>query len=250
MHDERDDVPPAASRREGPLFAVFDADLTLTRRPTWSSFLLYANEGRPMSRARMAGGVLKHAARYKLGLGGTRQDVREAALRHGVAGRLRAEVDPLADAFTDELMAKGLRRHARAVVEAHRAAGHTLMIASAGVDLLIDRLADRLGIEHRLHTPLLWEEERLAERLGGASVYAGEKVARVRDYLEGQGGRLVAFYSDHKTDLPLIAAAERGVAVNPSPTLRREARAANLPIENWDAEGPPASVAAAATLGA
>ena len=222
---------------------MFDADLTLTRRPTWSSFLLFANEGRPMSRARIAGGVLKHAARYKLGLGGTRQDVREAALRHGIAGRLRAEVDPLADAFTDRLVERGLRRHARAVVEAHRAAGHTLMIASAGVDLLIDRLAERLGIEHRLHTPLLWEEERLAERLGGASVYAGEKVARVEAYLAERGGRLVAFYSDHKTDLPLIASAARGVAVNPTPTLRREARARGLPIEDWDADQPPASAA-------
>ena len=201
-----------------------------------------------MSRLRMAGGVLKHAGRYKLGLGGTRQDVREAALRHGIAGRLRAEVDPLADAFTDALMARGLRRHARAVVEAHQAAGHTVMIASAGVDLLIDRLAERLGIEHRLHTPLLWEGDRLADRLGGASVYAGEKVARVRDYLEGQGGALVAFYSDHKTDLPLIEEAARGVAVNPSPTLRREARARGLPVEDWDADQPPASVAAAASL--
>ena len=200
-----------------------------------------------MSRARMAGGVLKHAARYKLGLGGTRQDVREAALRHGIAGRSRAEVDPLADAFTDRLMETGLRAHARAVVEAHREAGHTLMIASAGVDLLIDRLAERLGIEHRLHTPLLWEEERLAERLGGESVYAGEKASRVEDYLAARDGRLVAFYSDHKTDLPLIEAAARGVAVNPTPTLRREARARGLPIEDWDAGQPPAS-ASAATL--
>lgn len=229
-------------------FAVFDVDLTLTKRPTWSSFLLYANEGRPVTRARIAGSVLKHAVRYKLRLGGTRQEVREAALRHGIAGRPREEIEPLANAFTDELMRSGLRRHAVAVLDAHRAAGHELVVASAGVNLIIDRLCDRLGIEHRIHTELLWEEEVLAARFAGVSMYAEEKVRRVEAMLAERGGRLAAFYSDHKTDLPLIAGAKRGVAVNPSPTLKREAAARGLPIEDWDAEGVPGSVTAAAGL--
>jgi phosphoserine phosphatase len=41
------------------------------------------------------------------------------------------------------------------------------------------------------------------------------------------------FYTDSITDLPLLEAVGRPVAVNPDPRLRRLARRRGWPIEDW-----------------
>jgi phosphatidylglycerophosphatase C len=81
---------------------------------------------------------------------------------------------------------------------------------------------------------LSWEQEVLLDRFGGENCYAEEKERQVLSFLDERGGTLHAFYSDHISDLGLLRRAEKAVAVNPSPRLRRAARQMGIPVEDWN----------------
>jgi HAD superfamily hydrolase (TIGR01490 family) len=227
----------------GAPWAIFDIDKTITKRPTWSHFLEVANEGRPMTKLRLGAALVRAGASYGFRFG-DRTGVKEAALRSGLAGRSEDELKPLAAAFAAEVVKTGLRPRAREVIEAHRAAGHRLAVASAAVDLIVDPLCDALGIETQLCTSMLWEDGVLQDRFGGPNCYADEKERQVRKLLSHDGGTLQAFYSDHVSDAGLLRLAVKGVAVNPSPALKALAAAEGLETADWDQEAAPVSVPA------
>ena len=219
---------------DGPRFAVFDLDLTITRYPTWRNYIRYANRGRPLTVARAVAVTGLAALRHKAGRE-ERTEVKVAALRAGLAGRSREELEPLAEGFADHVMTDGLRPRALSVIEGHRARGDALVLASAAVDLVAEPLCERLGIPTCISTPMAWDGDVLADRFGGPNCYDAEKARRVRAFLAERGGTMVAMYSDHVTDLDLLREAERGVAVNPSPRLKAAAAEHGLEVQDWDA---------------
>ena len=79
---------------------------------------------------------------------------------------------------------------------------------------------------------------RLAKALGKfiALVMIVGLVLLAERYAASCGVRLAdcAFYSDSHSDLPMLAAVGRPVVVDPDPRLRRHARRAGWPIEDWD----------------
>ena len=86
-------------------------------------------------------------------------------------------------------------------------------------------LCNRLEAEGDLHTG----------KPQGELCYGPGKV-RYAEALAGQlGGSLqaAAFYSDSYSDLPMLEAVGRPVAVHPDPRLRREALRRGWPIEFW-----------------
>lgn len=222
---------------DAPRYAVFDLDLTITRYPTWRNYIRYVNAGRPVT---MANAVLQTgfaALRFKAGRQ-ERTEVKEAALRAGLAGRSRAELEPAAQGFADKVMTDGLRVRALPVIEEHRARGDVVILASAAVDLVAEPLCERLGIDICISTPMKWDGDTLAREFGGPNCYDEEKARRVRAFIAERGGTMAAMYSDHVTDLALLREAERGVAVNPSPRLKAAAAEYGLPIEDWDQPAP------------
>ena len=222
---------------DGPRFAVFDLDLTITRYPTWRNYIRYANRGRPLTVAHAVAATGVAALRFKAGRQ-ERTEVKQAALQAGLTGRSRAELEPLAEGFADHVMANGLRQRALSVIEGHRARGDEIVLASAAVDLVAEPLCERLGIETCIATPMAWEQgpdgEVLADHFGGPNCYDEEKARRVRAFIAERGGVMVAMYSDHVTDLTLLREAERGVAVNPSPRLKAAATEHGLEVQDWD----------------
>ena len=222
----------------GPRFAVFDLDLTITRYPTWRNYIRYVNRRRPLTVADAVVRTGIAALRFKAGRQ-ERTEVKEAALRAGLAGRRRDELEAAAEGFADEVMARGLRLRARSVIEGHEARGDEVILASAAVDLVAEPICRRLGIETCISTPMAWEGgeggEVLADHFGGPNCYDAEKARRVRAHVAAADGTMVAMYSDHVTDLALLREAERGVAVNPSPRLRVAAAEHGLEVQDWDA---------------
>lgn len=215
--------------------AIFDLDKTITRQGTWSRFVRHATGGGLgfWGKLPLAG---VQAIKYKLGLA-DRASVKVRAIELYLAGRSRGELEKLANEFVAADVARGLRKEARAVIEAHRTAGDRLVIASAAVDLICDAMARELGFDGVICTRLCWSADGcLMPRLDGENCYGEEKLRRVEAFFEGQrpDGPIV-FYSDHHTDLPCLNWADRGVAVNPSAKLRAQAGANNVEVVDWDA---------------
>lgn len=138
-------------------------------------------------------------------------------------------------------IAKGLYREAIALVEAHRAAGHHLVIVSAASRYQIEPIARVLGIEEICCTAL--------EVVDGK--FTGEAIAPL---CFGEGKTMAArrvcrklkaslkdcwFYTDSSDDLPLLRKVGNPVAVNPSQKLGAHARANNWPQLNFESRGLP-----------
>ena len=215
--------------------AIFDLDKTITRQGTWSRFIRYATGGGFGFWAKLPINGWQ-ALKYKAGFA-DRASVKTCSISLYFEGQDRSVLQDKADAFVARDIANGLRKEARAVIEAHRAAGDRLIIASAAVDLICDAMARELGFDGVICTRMSWTEDgKLRSALEGENCYGEEKLRRVEEFFEGtRPPGPIVFYSDHHTDLPCLNWADRGVAVNPSPQLRRLAPQNDVEIVDWDA---------------
>ena len=215
--------------------AIFDLDKTITRQGTWSRFVRYATGGGLGFWGKLPINGWQ-AVKYKAGFA-SRASVKESSIALYLKDQHKDALQAKAAAFVQRDIAGGLRKQVLGVIEAHRAAGDRLVIASAAVDLICDAMARELGFDGVICTKLSWSEAgTLQTRLDGENCYGEEKLRRVEEFFDGERppGPIV-FYSDHHTDLACLNWADRGVAVNPSSQLRKLAPANNVEVVDWDA---------------
>lgn len=114
----------------------------------------------------------------------------------------------------------------RELVRQHRNQGHTLMIITATNDFVTTPIAERLGVDHLLATRVEMRHGHYTGDIQGIPCYRDGKVERLYEWLRATGERLEQawFYSDSHNDLPLLKRVDHPVAVDPDPTLAREAR--------------------------
>ena len=213
--------------------AIFDMDRTLTRSGTWSRYMFTVNRSRPLFYLRLPLLAL-HAVAYKLGLR-SRQSVKEHGLKTLTWAR-REALEQAAGRFAETEIREGLRHQTRAVLNKHRAAGDTLVMATAAVDLVARPIAEKLGIPIVICTELEWSgDDRLTGHLAGPNCYGQAKLDCITAANDPRNFRTpITGYSDHVSDLPFLKWADQGVAVNPSRGLARIADKAGMRIEDWD----------------
>lgn len=195
------------TERPSRIVAAFDFDGTITRRDTLLPYLL-----------RTTGPARTARALFALGLGiarsmtteVSRDAAKEELLRRLLTGRPVAALEEAAEAFADHLVADRLRSDTLERVEAHRAAGHELVIVSASPELYVAPVARRLGFTAALGTRLeVGPDGRLTGRLLGRNCRGAEKVRRLQEWL-GEPVDLVAAYGDTRGDRELLALAGDG----------------------------------------
>ena len=139
----------------------------------------------------------------------------------------RALMESLREAFLRESIEPIMLPAARALIDAHRSAGDTLLIITATNAFVTAPIAAAFGVPHLIATE---PEERAGGYTGevaGTPAFREGKVERLDDWLAGRGEGLAgsSFYSDSHNDLPLLLRVDRPVAVDPDPLLRAEAEA-------------------------
>lgn len=212
--------------------AIFDLDRTITRLATWTPFLFYVNGMRPGFLVQIPLIALRMIG-YKLGLC-SRDSIKEQGLRT-LARHDRATLEARAKAFIDRRLATGLRPGALAVIEAHRARGDRLIMATASIDVVADALGRALGFDEVVSTRLKWGADGVHPEMDGPNCYGAEKLRRIdeaRRQRPFQGP--VYAYSDDISDFELLCQVDHGVAVNPTPALRRAAQARGIEIADFD----------------
>jgi HAD superfamily hydrolase (TIGR01490 family) len=207
--------------------AVFDLDHTLLSGDSdvlWCDFLLARGE---LDRAAFGARNAEVERRYRAG-DVTAQAFTEFYLST-LAGRARAELAALRDAFMHECVLPRIPASARDLVESHRQAGDLLVLSTATNRFLVELTAPALGFEHLLATE--------PEEVGG--VFTGRTVGvlnmregkpeRLRQWLASSGQPVAmlaaaAAYSDSINDLPLLQSVGRPVAVDPDAKLLAHAQ--------------------------
>lgn len=134
-----------------------------------------------------------------------------------------------------EEVARFVRADARRRIEDHRRAGEVCAILSSSSLYAAEPMGEMLGLDGVVCTRLEVAGGRFTGRLVDPLCYGAGKVALAGRFAAERGVRLdaCAFYTDSYTDLPMLAAVGRPVAVNPDWRLGREARRRGWTIENW-----------------
>ena len=218
--------------------AVYDLDRTITRRPTYTPFLIHCAMRRQQWRLLFVPFVVLAMLAYAMGLfdRGRLKEICQALL----VGRKvhAAQLKPLADSFAEATVQRNFRPGARAAIERDRGEGRRLVLATASYRLYADSIAERLGFDDVIATgSVIGLDERVHARIAGKNCYGAEKMRMIAEWVEKSGltGRHghVRFYSDHASDEPAFLWSDEPVAVNPHGRLERLAKRRGWAVEDW-----------------
>jgi len=218
--------------------AIYDMDKTITRAPTWTRFLVhYARRHAPhrLALLPMAGMIAAgHPLRlidrrglkqvtHRLMIGARTNDVRLARAAAGFAAREGR---------------RGLFPAARARIEADRAAGYRIIIATASHRFYAEAIAALVDADAVIATEARRDPAgRVLYRLEGENCYGPAKLERIEAWLTGEGiarrDAQVRFYSDHISDAPALGWADEAFVVNPDARLARLARLQGWTMLDW-----------------
>lgn len=218
-------------------WSVFDVDRTITRRPTYSLFLLFAARRLAPWRILLVPVLVPAAVAYGCGFI-PRRRMKEIMHRVALGPAVpRAAIEAIAEAFAERLVQDGLYAKAVERMAIERGQGRKVALATAAPDLYVGPLARRLGIEHVAATGGEWRDDRLRWRIPDANCYGEEKLARIAAMVLKQGTRResahVRFFTDHASDRPVCEWADESFAVNPSPKMLALARHRGWPVLDW-----------------
>lgn len=219
--------------------AFYDMDKTVTRRPTWTAFLVYAAVHRSPLRLALfpAAGVASLGyLLHRVNRGRLKEITQGLFLGRAVAAE---DLARLANGFADKVVARGVLDGARARIAADRAAGYRLVLATASHDYYAAEIARRLGFDAVVATQAERDAHgRVLPRLRGENCYGAAKLAMVEEWMKREGidraGTHVRAYSDHVTDAPLLEWADEAFAVNAHGPLRALAHERGWPMLEWD----------------
>jgi HAD superfamily hydrolase (TIGR01490 family) len=218
--------------------AIYDMDRTVTRRPTYTPFLLHCAARRAPWRLLflplVALSMLAYAA--KLIGRGRLKEINHALLLGRSIGP--ADLKPLVQSFAKRQLASNIRPGARAAIARDKAQGRRIVMATASYRFYAAAIAERLGFEDVIGTgSVIGLDDRLLSRIEGENCYAEAKLRMIADWVEKSGltGRHghVRFYSDHASDAPVFEWSDEPVAVNPHAKLARLAAERGWAVEDW-----------------
>ena len=218
--------------------AIYDMDRTVTRRATYTPFLLHCASRRqqwrllfvPIVALAMLGYVLKLFDRARL-----KEMCHFLLLGSKVHPR---DLQPLVQSFADATVANNIRPGARQAIARDKSQGRRVILATASYRLYSSAIAERLGFDDVIATgSIIGLDERVHARIDGQNCYGEEKMRMISDWVEKSGltgahGH-VRFYSDHASDAPAFEWSDEPVAVNPHDRLRRLATQRGWAIEDW-----------------
>ena len=216
--------------------AIYDMDRTVTRRATYTSFLLHCALRRSPLRLLLLPFVILSMLAYvaKLIDRGWLKEINHRLLLGD--NRHPAELKPLVESFAETVLAGDVRPGARDAIARDKAEGRRVVMATASYRFYAREIAERLGFDDCIGTnSILGLDERVHAKIDGENCYGPAKLRMISDWLEKSGLERghVRFYSDHASDAPVFVWADEAVAVNPHDKLKRLAAKRGWRVEDW-----------------
>ena len=218
--------------------AIYDMDRTVTRRPTYTPFLVHCAFRRAPWRLLLLPFVVISMLLYATRLI-DRAKLKEINHRLLLGGRIYPhELKPMVESFADKQVEANVRPGARAAIARDKSEGRRVVLATASYRLYADAIADRLGFDDVIGTgSIIGLDERVHAKIAGENCYGPAKLRMISEWVEKSGLKgmhgHVRFYSDHVSDEPAFEWADEPVAVNPHGKLRRLAEQRGWQVEDW-----------------
>jgi HAD superfamily hydrolase (TIGR01490 family) len=206
--------------------AFFDLDKTVIDRASIAAF------GRPFMRGGLINRrlVARAAVSQLIYLYFGADEERLARVRQSMLditkGWDRAQVRQIVRETLLETIEPIMYAEALELMELHRAAGHRVYLVSASPEEIVLPLADMLGVDGAICSRGEVDEEGRYTGAMAFYAYGDEKATAMRELADRVGIDLASSsaYSDSATDLPMLEAVGRPVAVNADRALAKVAK--------------------------
>lgn len=217
--------------------AIYDMDRTITRKATYTPFLIHAAKSLAPWRFALLpfAGLAMLAYETRLINRKRLKEINQALL----LGKVRSDaLRPVANAFATRTVARNLMPGALPSIAADRAAGRRLVLATASYRFYVTPIAARLGFDDVIATnSIVGLDARIVPRIDGENNYGPAKLRMIQAWMATQGidraDAHIRYYSDHASDAPVLEWADVAFAVNPSLGLRRLARRRGWAMLDW-----------------
>ena len=222
---------------EGPhIGALFDFDGTIIAGYSATSMLWEKIKRREMTAEQLVE-TINVMAQYSTGNMGF------SGLMTGAAKFMEGVTEESYFEFGEELYEKYIARkvypEARALIEAHRAKGHTIAIISSATIYQIEPTARDLDIEHVLCSQYEVEKGEFTGDIIRPLCFGEGKVIAAENLAADFGLDLdnSYFYSDSYDDIELLERVGKPRPLNPNGKLREAAQKNDWPLEKYDSRG-------------
>jgi HAD superfamily hydrolase (TIGR01490 family) len=161
------------------------------------------------------------------------------------AGRSEDELAELGERLFVQGISGALYPEAWRLVEAHRRAGHTLVLASSATRFQVEPAARAMGVEYILVSPVEVVNGICTGRPGGPLLWRAGKATAVYAFAGEHHIDLPESYaySNGNEDVPFLRTAGRARAVNPGRDLEAAARHYGWPVARFRSRRRPGDIA-------
>jgi HAD superfamily hydrolase (TIGR01490 family) len=206
-----------------PVIHIFDLDLTITRFPTYTPFLIGAATARTRWRWALIPFLIPFLVGYAMKLVDRKllkQTMHALMLGRRVA---RDDIERVAGIFAQRLTRDGMFDDICDIIGTAQSAGERVMIATASHRFYVEAIARALRITDIIATRSIWHADMLTHEIAGENCYADAKLrmisAHFAEHKIDRDRYHVRFYSDHISDLPSFEWSDEPVTKNASPAL-------------------------------
>ena len=217
-------APRKPGSGSGRVAAFFDLDKTIIATSSAFAFGRGFLDSGMISRSEALELFLTKTSYMLNGQSSSKMDATRDRLAEMVAGWPVADVRRVVAETMNTVVTPAIYSEARELIDWHRELGHDIVILSASASLLVEPIAEELGIDTIVATEV---EVRDGKLTGEITRYlkGEEKAEAMRELVEKQGYDLAASYaySDSLTDVPMLSLVGHPVAVNPERGLKKHA---------------------------
>ncbi|MDX3908646.1 MAG: HAD family hydrolase [Sphingobium sp.] len=203
--------------------AIYDMDRTITKRGTFTPFLIFAAQQRAPWRLAALPLWLAAMAAHKGGLI-ARKPLKQFGLRLFLGSTISPETAKLlAERYAARTLAHNIQPGALAQIAEDRAAGRMLVMATAAPEFYAQRIGAALGFDAVIATRHRRIGRNISHRIDGENCYGPHKLAMIRAWLQANGSTPIStcFYSDDISDAPTLNWADEAYVVNAGAVLAR-----------------------------
>ena len=139
-----------------------------------------------------------------------------------LSGRSREELEEVSRA-NFETMKSRIYPEVRRLIKELQGRDRQVVLATSSLDLIVQPLAEELGIREVIATTLEFAEDRCTGRFAEGPLLKERKKEKVYEFIRSREAEWqeCSFYSDSVYDLSLLESVADPVAVNPDRRLRR-----------------------------
>jgi HAD superfamily hydrolase (TIGR01490 family) len=208
--------------------AIFDFDGTLVKGAVWKSMIAYYRKHEEQKWFLRKFFLLYIPLWYLTRAGLWDEERFRSQWMEGFAGifkgQSREEMERAFSAILEEELDKDIRQSLLQRLKEHQGRGDIVVLVSGAFEAILRLFGQRYGVEQALGTRLEFRSDRATGRVLGRPCMGGEKVRRLKEFVEEEGWEVEwaasYVYADHISDLPLLELAGHPVAVNPTDKLR------------------------------